>query len=586
MGLYNTLPSAVHEVDVIVVGGGTAGCIVASRLSDAAPDLSVLVVEGGPNNRDVAEIIHPALYRANFSPDTTTARFIVGNEEAQLANRRPLLATGSVLGGGSSVNGLIYARPQEDDLNSWNTAGWTAEELLPFLAKFETYHGHGNDTSHGFNGPVDVSSGRYREETVGTDFEAAVKKLGYHRAADVQDLVTNDAVSVSRRYVSPVSGKRQDSAHAFLHPRLEDGKHQNLHVLVASQVLRILFDEHNQATGIEYRPNPSLQKAITGNATTETATARKLVVISAGSLGSPSILERSGVGNSEILTGLGIEVKQHLPGVGHDLQDHHLAQWTYLANISPLDTFDSIVDGRRDLQQLLATDDPILSWNGIDASSKLRPTDQEVSSLGLEFQNLWRRDFSSPNKPLAIMLAVAGRISTLANSDHKHITGPGMDDPVNVRAGYLSDTQDFDVKTQIWAYKKQREIARNMPCFAGEIASQHPNFPASSNAAVVDSGEGPLPKIIIYTAEDDQAIEEYVRQNIGTAYHSLGTCKMAPLARMGVVDGHLNVHGMKRLKVADLSIAPENVSGNTNSAAMMIGEKAADIIIKELGLGH
>ena len=115
--------------------GGTAGCIIASRLSDAATHLSILVVESGPNNYNVPGIVHPALYRSNFVPETRTARFVVGNEEEQLANRRSVVPAGSVLGGGSSVNGLIYARPQQDDLDSWGREGWSAKELLPYLNK-------------------------------------------------------------------------------------------------------------------------------------------------------------------------------------------------------------------------------------------------------------------------------------------------------------------------------------------------------------------------------------------------------------------------------------------------------------------
>ena len=183
--------------------------------------------------------------------------------------------------------------------------------------------------------------------------------LGYPYTSDLQDLATNNAVSNSLRYVSAYDGKRQDTAHAFLHPRLQDGHHSNLHVLVESQVVRVTLDDNKQATGIEYRPNPSLQAG--HHNSTCSVKARQLVVLSSGSLGSPSILERSGIGNPEILANAEIPVIQDLPGVGHDLQDHNLAQWTYNATIPPLDTWDSVVDGRRNLEQLLATNDPILS---------------------------------------------------------------------------------------------------------------------------------------------------------------------------------------------------------------------------------
>jgi alcohol oxidase len=251
-----------------------------------------------------------------------------------------------------------------------------------------------------------VSSGTYIGKEVEKDFETAVKAVGYLGTSDLQDLVTDNAVSTSPRYVSPIDGKRQYAAHTYLHPRLRDGLHPNLHVLVESQVVRVLFDDEYKATGIQYRPNPALQG--TNETSAYTVIAKSLVVLSAGALGSPSILERSGVGDASILEGLGIPVVKNLTGVGHGLQDHLLAQWTYNASIPPLDTYDSIVDGRRDLDQLLATNDPLLSWNGIDSSSKLRPTEQEILSLGSGFADIWNRDFRTPNKPLAIMLVIEG----------------------------------------------------------------------------------------------------------------------------------------------------------------------------------
>ena len=158
-----------------------------------------------------------------------------------------------------------------------------------------------------------------------------------------------------------------------------------------------------------------------------------------------------------------------------------------------------------------------------------------------------------------------------------------MNDVPNFTTGYLSDSHDFDLKTQVWIYKKQREIARRMHFFAGETPSQHPSFKDGSAAALTINTEEP-PTTVTYTEEDDEAIEQFIREYIGTAFHSLGSCRMGPSEEMGVVDERLNVHGTTRLRVADVNIAPQNVSGNTNSVAMMIGEKAADIIIEELGV--
>ena len=170
---------------------------------------------------------------------------------------------------------------------------------------------------------------------------------------------------------------------------------------------------------------------------------------------------------------------------------------------------------------------------------------------------------------------------------HIHITGPSVGDPIDFDVGYLKDAHDIDLKKHIWAYKLQREMWRRMSHFRGELASSHPQFPSGSKAAVIEKSDGPVADgmdRIEYTAEDDKAIEQKVREIVSTTWHSLGTCKMASKDKMGVVDANLNVHGLKGLKLADLSVPPENVGANTGNTAFLVGEKAADIFIGELGL--
>lgn len=165
-----------------------------------------------------------------------------------------------------------------------------------------------------------------------------------------------------------------------------------------------------------------------------------------------------------------------------------------------------------------------------------------------------------------------------------HITGPSVDDTLDFDVGFFSDAHDLDLKKQVWAYKKQREILRRTAFYRGELAAGHPKFPANSKAAAVDIPEPLSTNIpnLTYSPDDDAAIEQWLRENANTTWHSLGTCKMAPRAQDGVVDARLNVHGVTALKIADLSIPPENVGANTNNTALAIGEKAAEIIIAEL----
>ena len=172
---------------------------------------------------------------------------------------------------------------------------------------------------------------------------------------------------------------------------------------------------------------------------------------------------------------------------------------------------------------------------------------------------------------------------------HIHITGPDVNSPIDFDVGYLKDANDIDLKKHIWAYKLQREMWRRMSIFRGELASSHPRFPAGSKAVVVEKADGPIGKgkeRIEFSAEDDKAIEQKIREIVSTTWHSLGTAKMAPRESKGVVDASCGVHGIKNLKLADLSIPPENVGANTGGCAFVVGERAADIFIKELGLGQ
>ncbi|KAI0126264.1 alcohol oxidase-like protein [Xylariales sp. AK1849] len=603
MGLYTKLAEEIQEVDVIIAGGGTAACIVASRLAEADPDLSILVVEGGSNNYNVPSVVHPAFFLQHLLPTSKTAIFHKANKAEQLAGREPIVPTGGMLGGGSSINFMMYTRGQRSDFDSWQTPGWSADEVLPFMKKLETYHGPGDKEVHGYDGPIHVSSGTFRATKSESDFIEAAGKVGYPEHKDLQMLDANNGIERWQRYVSP-DGKRQDTAHTYLHPKLQDGKHPNLHVVVESQVLRVLF-EGKKAVGIEYRPNPAFQAVIGLTQTpVRTARARKMVIVSCGACGSPPVLERSGIGSPEILRRAGVPLVENLPGVGHHYQDHHLILYPYRTNLEPHETIDGILSGRSNVGALVEKNDKILGWNSIDISSKLRPTDAEIEALGPEFQKAWDRDFKgTPDRPLMLMGLVScflgdpatvpvGQYVTVGNytaypysRGHMHITGSGLDDPLDFDVGFFSDDHDIDLKKQMWAYKKSREIMRRTAMYRGELALGHPHFPEGSKAGCIET-ESPLADVqdVVYSAEDDAAIEQWLREHVDTTWHSLGTCKMAPREKMGVVDANLNVYGVENLKIADLSIPPGNIGGNTNNTALMIGEKASDILIKELGL--
>ncbi|KAI1828362.1 alcohol oxidase-like protein [Xylaria intraflava] len=596
MPLYTELPADLDVADVVIAGGGTAGCIIASRLSDADPTLSILVIERGGDNYGDPTIVHPALYVTHMLPTSPRMIFHKGSKSAAVADREVFTPVGKVLGGGSSVNMLMYSRAQRSDFESWQTPGWSADEMLVQMRKVETFHGLGSEEQHGTNGPVHVSAGTYSSPRLGDACINAMSELGWNEIKDLADLETNDGVQRALRYIS-LDGVRQDTANCYLHPRLRDGKHGNLHVLVESQVSRVLFDEANRANAVEYAPKDSSEL--------RTVKARKMVIISSGALGSPAVLERSGVGKPEVLNRAGIKSVVNIPGVGSDYQDHQVSSSVYKSNLDARETLDGFVNGNFDVPNLIKTNDKILGWNGFEVTGKLRPNTADVASLGPEFQAHWNKHFeNNSNKPLIGLTLVAGNAGnpTLApagqyfsmsrfslypcSRGYVHVTGPGLSDPLDFNTGFLTDEHGVDIKVAMWAYKKTREVARRMDIYRGEPAIYHPRYPEGSKAACVESDTpaGADAAAIQYTAEDDAAIKQWVRENIGTTWHSLGTCRMLPLDKGGVVDANLGVYGVTGLKVADVSIVPHNVGAHTNNTAMIIGERAAEIFIKELGL--
>lgn len=231
-----------------------------------------------------------------------------------------------------------------------------------------------------------------------------MNKVGWPEKDDMQSLENINGVQRAMRFVSP-DGKRQDTAHQYLHPLLQDGKHPNLHVVCEAQVDRVIFDGTN-ATGLVFRRNPAF---FDGPAQDRTVRARKLVVVSCGALGTPLVLERSGVGSADILKRVGVPLVADLSGVGNDYQDHQLCLYAYKTGLEPEDTFDVVVQGRVKPEDLIKENSPLLGYNAQDVTCKLRPSDDEIAALGAEFQQAWDQHFKvRPDKPLVLMSPING----------------------------------------------------------------------------------------------------------------------------------------------------------------------------------
>ncbi|KAF1999190.1 GMC oxidoreductase [Amniculicola lignicola CBS 123094] len=534
---------------------------------------------------------------AGLLPTSNATLFYRGVKEEKLANRELIVPSGGTLGGGSSINLLMYSRAQRDDFEAWGVPGWSTDELIPYMKKLETYVGPGSDAVHGYDGPIVVSEGTYRANRSTQDFIDAASQIGYPEIEDLSGLDFNNGVQRALHYIG-TNGLRQGTAYGYVHPKIASASYPNLHVLVDSQVKRVTF-QGKKASGVEYKPKSQ------PDSTLRIVKARKMVILSCGALGTPPVMERFGLGNPDVLKAAGIDVKIDLPGVGENYQDHHLMTYPYYTNLYPNETLDALISGRLNATEQIQQNASILGWNAQDVGCKLRPTDAEVAALGQAFQETWDKEYKDhPNKPLLLSALVnffpadpslvpEGQYLTSSvftgyplSRGSIHVTGPEIDDQLNFKTGFFSDPKEVDILKHVWAYKTQREIFRRMKAYRGEVESFHPAFLPGSGAALVKLDEAPsgdIPKIK-YTAEDDEAIKDWLRKNVGTTWHSLGTCAMAPREEKGTVDCHLNVYGVEGLKIADMSIPPQNVAANTMNTAIVVGEKAADIIIKEMGL--
>jgi alcohol oxidase len=401
--------------------GGTAACVIAGRLAEADPGLSILVIEQGPDNLKVPTVVHPALFMAGLLPTSNVTLYYQSNPEKQLNNRELIVPSGGTLGGASSMNLMMYSRAQRCDFDSWNVSGWSADDMIPYLKKVsiayssltnynqartnkfqqETYIGPGPKNVHGYDGPIVVSEGTYRAKRSTRDYIQAAGQVGYPEVEDLSALDYNNGVQPALHFIG-TDGLRQDTAFRYIHPKIQSGNYPGLNVLVDTQVNRVIFEE-KKAIGVEFRPNPKTQ----ANSTLRTVKARKIVIVSCGALGTPAVLERSGIGHPEILKNAGIEVISALPDVGENYQDHHLITYPYYSSMKEDETLDGLFSGRLDAGEAIQKNAPILGWNGQDVTGKLRPTDKEVAELGPKFQKAWNEEYrDNPNKPLLLTALV------------------------------------------------------------------------------------------------------------------------------------------------------------------------------------
>ncbi|KAI0693654.1 GMC oxidoreductase-domain-containing protein [Cytidiella melzeri] len=599
--------SSEAQYDIIFAGGGTAACLIASRLADADPSLNILIVEAGPHTQDDLAHIQPARYLSHLSPASTTVNFMFASPEQELGGRQSIVPVGACVGGGSSINFMMYTRAAASDYDEWENTfknpGWGSKDIIPLLQKTENYQvAPGKDSVHGYSGPLKVSYGGIFTN-IGKDFLSVAERYDPKRGNtdDVNDFYNVNRYGRWPKWISE-DGRRSDVAHHFIY----DKKRDNVTLIVGHIVKRVIFDG-KRAVGIEYVQNPRLHPQA-ASLEVITARAKRLVVVSAGAFGSPVILERSGIGSKDVLEKYGVEPLVDLPGVGENYQDHQVIFGQYLAS-EDSDTIDAIVRNEQPSLDTFSdewkqTGKGLMASNALDAGIKLRFTPEELDAIGPEFKKKWEAYYASRDDCPALLIgSVSMFVGDFASAPSRkyfciayflkhpsargfvHIrSGTDPTVPAEFETGFLKPKDDLELL--IYAYKRSREIARRMPCYRGEHLPGHPQFDETSSARCSGDSQ-PVPidaPDIDYTEEDEKAIDAYTRKFVATTWHSLGTCAMKPREEGGVVDSKLNVYGVENLKVADLSIPPSNVAANTYSTTLGIAEKAALIIADELGI--
>ncbi|KAJ3554310.1 hypothetical protein NP233_g12447 [Leucocoprinus birnbaumii] len=562
-------------------------------------------IKAGPHTRDVPKHVQPAMYFPSLAMGGDTYTVHVPRVGEKFGRPVPTV-TGRGVGGGSAVNFMLYTRASASDYDDWETVhgnkGWGSKSLIPLLRKAETYQAITTNDTHGKSGPIKVSFAK-ANHNVGSEFLEAAAAFDKERGPidDLNALYACDGYGRWARFIDGKTGKRSDAASSYLYPVLDTNK--NVTLLVRKRVVRVIF-EGKRATGVEYVDDEGDHAQALKSPSF--AYAARLVVLSAGAFGSPAILERSGIGAPETLRKNDVQQLVDLPGVGENLMDHN-ANFVQYHAADYADTLDHIIWGGLEgikpfAEQWMKDGQGLMQHNGVDAGIRLRPTAEDLETIGPSFTERWNSYFAnSPDKPIMLLASGAGYLGMTPNipprkffctayytaypesSGFSHITSG-----VNPYAVLDYDPQylkyESDLQVLVWAYKHSRELARRMPMYRGEVVAEHPLFPEGSEAAA-KLADGPVPidtPKIKYTEADNKAIEEHVKKFFGTTWHSCGTCSMKPRDKGGVVDEHLNVYGVENLKVADLSIIPGNVSANTYNTVIAIGEKAAVLIAQDL----
>jgi choline dehydrogenase len=523
--------------DYIVVGAGSAGSVLANRLS-ADPKHRVLVLEAGRESHPWSRI--PVGFARLI--ENPAANWLYSSEPDEgTGNRRIPIPRGKLLGGSSSINGMVFVRGQSQDYDQWaqlGNRGWSYREVLPIFRDMESYQGDADDEYRGRNGPLKVTE----SFETGPIYDALIKAAGQVGIEYTKDYngVQQDGIGMTQATIR--NGRRMSTAFCYLDPART---RPNL-TIRANALTECLLFEAKRCVGVRYTANGQQHEARAG----------REVVVSAGSINSPQLLELSGIGQPDLLRGLGIEVRHGLNGVGENLRDHYSPRMKWAIPASLGMTYNDKGRGLGLVWQALKyalTSKGLLGLPAAPIRAYIR------TRAGLDAPDAaisWVPFLADTNFKLAKKSGVTA-ITNILRSESTgsiHVSSKSPNQQPAVRFNFLTAQLDRDVTLEAMRITRRIMTAPAMRGVATDEIAPGVNF------------------------QSDDELLDWVKQHAETTYHPVGTCKMGS-DPMAVVDDQLRVHGIQGLRVADASIMPTLTSGNTNAPSIMIGEKASRMML-------